>query len=89
MPIGGSIANHQGIPIMPIQRTPFSTGQNLTGFFAGYGSGNNTERSNNSLSWNDEQINSNFSTTIGTPQDRQQINFFNQSLNISPASIMV
>ena len=82
------MVNPQSLAAMPLQKSPFNLGPNLQAAYGGYGSGNNTDRSN-SFSWNDEYVNSNFSSALGTPQGRQQQAFFNKSLNIAPPSFNI
>jgi len=84
----GNFVNLQAVSSVPVQRNPFSLNQNLMGFYGGHGSGNNTDRSNNSFSWNEEYAVSNFSSALSTPQgmQQQQQQFFNQNLNV-PSSL--
>jgi hypothetical protein len=80
----------QAMNSVPVQRNPFNLNQNLMGFYGGHGSGNNTDRSNNSFSWNEEYAVSNFSSALSTPQgmqqQQQQQQFFNQNLTV-PSSL--
>lgn len=67
---------------MPSQRIPVDLNQSCMTFRGGYGSGNNSDRSTN-LSFNEEYLNSAFTSTFSTPQNRNQQNFLNQSFNVS------
>jgi hypothetical protein len=73
----------------PGHRNLFNFDPNLIGYYGASfgGSNNNTDSGSNSLSWNDEYVNTNFGSNMSTPQERQQ-NYLNQSLNINPSASM-